>query len=171
MSSKTAAQDYANILSDLNVLEEYTWPIDPPVRFGEDSISRLCRRFRLPDTETVSSFRDFVDTHGRKQDVPIKRLRSTIALIPISSADCERGFSLMNLIISDRRNRLLITRVSSLMFIHSHGPEMNAFNPLPYVRTWLRQHRSANDTRVKTHHESPAAVDRVAMFLKEKNAK
>jgi hypothetical protein len=50
----------------------------------------------------------------------------------------------MNLIISDLRNRLTIKNVSDLMFISINGPPVEDFNPRPYVKIWLRNHRSAD---------------------------
>lgn len=49
----------------------------------------------------------------------------------------------MNLTITDLRTRLTIENVSDLMFISINGPPVEDFNPRPYVKIWLRNHRSA----------------------------
>lgn len=64
-------------------------------------------------------------------------------ILPTSTADCERGFSDMNLTITDLRTSLNIENVSDLMFISINGPSVADFNPRPYVNIWLKDHRSA----------------------------
>jgi len=41
------------------------------------------------------------------------------------------------------RIRLTIKNVSDLIFISINGPPVEDFSPQPYVRVWLRDHRSA----------------------------
>ena len=53
----------------------------------------------------------------------------------------------MNNIITNLRASLLISNVSSLMFIKSNGPPIEVFNPEMYVRSWLEDHRSADDNQ------------------------
>ena len=48
--------------------------------------------------------------------------------IPVSSAECERGFSQMNLVCTSVRNRLLIERISNLLFVKLHVPPMDAWD-------------------------------------------
>nr|XP_042911100.1 E3 SUMO-protein ligase KIAA1586-like [Parasteatoda tepidariorum] len=49
------------------------------------------------------------------------------ATIPMHTVDCERGFSCLNLIKTNIRNRLLINHVNNLLMINIEGPE-SAFN-------------------------------------------
>ena len=60
----------------------------------------------------------------------------------IRSSEAEKGFSLINLIVTDVRNRISITHVSILMFIKLEGPPLSKFSP--NVFHGLRTHRSAN---------------------------
>ena len=60
---------------------------------------------------------------------------------------CERGFSQMNIILDEKRNRLTIKHVSSLMFIQINGPPLSIWNPTEYTKTWLRHHNSASVCR------------------------
>ena len=72
-----------------------------------------------------------------------------VTRIPSSTAECERGFSHMNIIVSDTRSTLLVSHVSSLLFIKLHGPPLKSWNPTMYAKTWLRIHRSATDTQTR----------------------
>ena len=53
----------------------------------------------------------------------------------------------MSNILTNSRLRLLFQRVSDLIFIKFHCPPVNLWKPEEYVRKWLRNHRSATDTR------------------------
>ena len=49
-------------------------------------------------------------------------------LLPIATADCERGFSAMNHIKTSPRNRLKTETLEQLMFISIEGPPPNEFD-------------------------------------------
>ncbi len=52
----------------------------------------------------------------------LTKLSTIAALIPVSTAECERAFSAMNRIKVDLRNRLKTTTLNSLMRISIEGP-------------------------------------------------
>jgi len=131
------------------VLEETTWPSDVPYGFGEDEVTELRRRFRLPCLLTVNAFRDYIDAGGWRMPADLQPLVNCTHDIPSSTAECERGFSHMNIIVSDTRSMLLVSHVSSLLFIKLHGPPLKPWNPTSYTKTWLRKHRSATDTQTR----------------------
>jgi len=68
---------------------------------------------------------------------------------PVSTAECERGFSLMNNICTKLRARLTMKNISNLMFLNSNGPPLEKWDPKDYVKSWMVNHRSAEDTRTK----------------------
>ena len=110
----------------------------------------MCKRFELPQAQIINSFRDFVDNIGRREPADhLKPLVNCTQVIPCSTAECERGFSHMNIIVSDTRSNLTIPHVSSLMFIKLHGPPISMWKPMFYAQTWLRNHRSATDTKTR----------------------
>ena len=97
----------------------------------------------------MSEFHDFLNVQGRRAPTNKAKLINYSKTIPVSSAECERGFSQMNLVATNLRNKLLVENISSLMFIKLTCPPLKNWNPSPYVITWLRKHRSADDQRVK----------------------
>jgi hypothetical protein len=107
-----------------------------------DVSSCLCKN-------TVSALQEYVDCQGRRVPDDLQPLLRCCSCIPVSSAACERGFSQMNLVCTSTRNRLLIDRISNLMFVKMHGPPINAWKPDRYAKSWLRNHHSADDQRVK----------------------
>ena len=73
-------------------------------------------------------------------------LQHALSTIPISSSECERGFSQMNLIATPSRASLLTKIISSLLFVRLVGPPLKLFDPTKYVDSWiLRGRRSAID--------------------------
>lgn len=100
-------------------------------RIWESCIADLCVKFRLPQAPTLNAFGDFVDCGDLRIPLPLKSLMNSTLLIPCSSADCERGFSHTNLIITFNRSQIHICHVSSLMFLKLQGPPLRIWNPSP----------------------------------------
>ncbi|KAF3856793.1 hypothetical protein F7725_017516 [Dissostichus mawsoni] len=129
------------MLHDLSVLYTGNWPSTPGIRHGEAQVKRLCsgEEQAHPDSETES----------------LKPLIQCMKTIPCSTAECERGFSLMNNICTDRRSTLLLSNVSNMMMISLNGPPVTLFEPRKYVTTWLRSHRSATQARRQCTPQMP----------------
>jgi len=133
--------------------------------FGEDEVTELCRKFRLPCVLTVNAFRDYVDTGGRRMPADLQPLVNCTHVIPSSTAECEHSFSHMNIIVSDTRSMLLVSHVSSLLFIKLHGPPLKSWNPTTYAKTWLRKHRSATDTQTRVAVSQDKTKDPLWQFF------
>ena len=64
----------------------------------------------------------------KRSEVIGSKLKSLICLLevlPISSADCERGFSQKNLYHTTERNRLITVMVNNLMVVGINGPPLS----------------------------------------------
>jgi hypothetical protein len=59
----------------------------------------------------------------------------------VSTAECERSFSIMNDILTAERNGLTVQHLSELLFIKSVGPPLSMFYPENYVVSWLNKGR------------------------------
>ena len=57
-------------------------------------------------------------------------------VIPISSAQCEHGFSAQKRIKSDVRSSLHVSTTEDLIRISMEGPELAAFDPTAVVEKW-----------------------------------
>ena len=137
-------------IDDVSILNSSSWPDDPSIRHGEAEIRRLCDRFELPSQQALSGMRDFVEEvkgDNEKRPQELKPLNRCLQTFPVSTADCERGFSLMNCIVTDLRNSLTIPNVSNLMFVNINGPPIEQWTAKPYVTQWLKRHRSSTDTQ------------------------
>ena len=86
----------------------------------------------------IYEFRDFVEIALNNSlhvsvSQSVQRAKN-ISTIAISSAEAERGFSLMNLIYTDKRGSLLMKNVSNLMIINLIGVPLDLWNPTPSTK-------------------------------------
>ena len=56
--------------------------------------------------------------------------------LPAGSSVCERGFSAMKTIKSQYRNRLAASKVSDLMVVKMHSPDIQSFEPAKAIDRW-----------------------------------
>jgi hypothetical protein len=66
----------------------------------------------------------------------LTKLYNFMAAIPITSMECERTFSAMNLVMTPHRNCLLNDTLEDLVLILTYGPELKDFDPLPAIKAW-----------------------------------
>jgi hypothetical protein len=127
------------------VLSPSSWPEDEDLLavYGDAEVIKLARLCRLDATAAVDQFRLFKNDKRRVGEV-LASLLQRVELLPLSSAECERGFSLMNLNDSPVRNQLSIPTLSSLIFIKVNGPRPEDFKPDIYVQKWLRSGKHAS---------------------------
>lgn len=64
------------------------------------------------------------------------KLLNFILILPFSTAECERGFSQLNLIKSDIRNRLSTDTVNDLLMVKLYGPNLTDFCPDEAINLW-----------------------------------
>jgi hypothetical protein len=127
MESRLLARDDSEIPQWANVLDCKTWPDNPPLTFGEIEIINLCERYGLPDRQILTGFREYLSE--KKIPSSLMPLLNAINNIPISTNECERGFSQMNLIVTPIRASLQLSTVVNLMFIKLVGPPVSMFKP------------------------------------------
>lgn len=97
------------------------------MRFGEDEIKRLSSKFVINSDHAIQGFRKFIDNEMFNEE--LKRLDNIIKILPVSTAECKRGFSQMNLICSDIQSRLSVKNIFGLMFININGPPIAIWKP------------------------------------------
>jgi len=71
----------------------------------------------------------------------LEYLINCIVTIPVSTAECERGFSQMNIVCSSMRSKLPAVNLTALMLVSMNGPPLGNWNALPYVKSWLARNR------------------------------
>jgi len=68
----------------------------------------------------------------------IALLHRLLNIYSVSTADCKRGFRVMNLQQTNFRNSLAMETVSNLLMISIIGPDLEFWQPRPYVVRWLQ---------------------------------
>ena len=69
----------------------------------------------------------------------IPKIASIALTLPVSTADCERGFSMMNRIKTDQRSRLKTSTLDKLIRLSSEGPSMDNFDYDAAVSLWAER--------------------------------
>jgi hypothetical protein len=105
------------------VLDPDAWPEDEIKKafFGDQEVLRLAQLCGLSGAHVVAEFRHYKQ-NVKKVGPVLKQLLHRIQLLPVSSSECERGFSTMNLDDTSSRNRLHISTLAALVFIKVNGP-------------------------------------------------
>ena len=146
------AAAYNELVTQVSLLSHTTWPsnYDELPALDERSIRQLSERFHLDSSASAAGFKLFKAVGGRSLNDQLEPLSTALSVIPISTAECERSFSVMNNIISSKRNRLAVGNAADLMVISIMGPPVGKFNPKSYAEAWLRQGRhAASDKNTK----------------------
>uniref|UniRef100_A0A3Q1CEZ2 Uncharacterized protein n=1 Tax=Amphiprion ocellaris TaxID=80972 RepID=A0A3Q1CEZ2_AMPOC len=98
---------------------------------------------KSPTIDSVHRKEAYNTSGGRSIPDKLKKLFTAVNTLSASNADCERGFSTMNNILTEYRGRLTTVNASNLLLISSVGPPCKKWDPLPYVKTWLGKGRRA----------------------------
>ena len=133
-----------DVAKSITVLDRTLWPEEQEERllYGEVEVKKLSKALGLNSGAVLDQFRKL--KAGRSEGEIFKSFKNDLTCLPISTAECERGFSEMNLARCKLRNALAISRVSQLLFLKINGPQLNKFNAAKYVGSWIRKgHRSA----------------------------
>lgn len=137
------------IIQDMQIMDLTNWPENIDIRFGETEVKRLCKRFMLNQENAINGMRQLIHDPTVLPKEIMPEFDNFYKTFPVSTAECERGFSLMNNICTKLRARLTMKNISNLMFININGPPLEKWDPKDYVKSWMVSHRSAEDTRTK----------------------
>ena len=137
--------EYITLFKFFNLVKKSNWPENFGDSYGDENIAQAAEFFKLDKIKLLAEFSSYKQL-GIVGEL-FKKFRSKCSAFIVSSADAERGFSLMNEIMSDDRNRLLISNLSNLMFISSIKMPLSEFDPSKYSKKWLTSHQSADSTR------------------------
>lgn len=118
------------------MLSSDNWPDNCDVQFGDENIRCLSKIFKVDKRASIRGFREYKESYP-SVNVDIEPLLGAVKTLAISSAQCERSFSFMNEIFSEKRNVLTSDHISSLAFIYCTGSPIDKFNPYIYIKTWI----------------------------------
>jgi len=92
----------SSVIKESKVLIKENWPVteDSRMLFGDSDILHLSRRVKMKTSQASAILRQFrllKEGHESQENNELKELNRRLMVLPISSAECERGFSSMNL--------------------------------------------------------------------------
>jgi hypothetical protein len=127
-----------------SALDPETWPTDEIEKafHCDRELTQLAQLLDVDPVSAVNEFREYKN-NVKKVGATLKELMCRVLIVPVSSAECERGFSQMNLDDTALRSRLQISTLSALIFIKVNGPPTKLFQPDSYVRQWIESGRHA----------------------------
>lgn len=161
-------EDANDVLSAAAVLNPNTWPsdIEDHALFGDTEVLYLRRALQMDSTSPVLLLKDFrEDKHQGSMGDHLQKLMSTVSTLPVSTAECERGFSAMNDILTDERNRMMIETLNSLLFISVNGPEVEFFPAEKYAELWIREGwHTADDAAMGRKPKTPEIPPQTRLF-------
>ena len=135
-------ETYNTLINQIAVLDPDNWEHDNP-RFREEDLKALSQVLHVNSKDAHLGFVEYKTSGGRSIPTQMKKLLMAVDTLSPSNADCERGFSSMNRIITEYRSKLTTQHAASLLFISCVGPPCRQWDPLPYVKTWLGKGRKA----------------------------
>ena len=77
----------------------------------------------------------------------VRKILQAVLIIPVGSADAERGFSILNHAKYDRRSLLQHEALDAILRVRINGPELEDFAGLPYAKHWVNTGHWLTDSR------------------------
>ena len=128
MSARLLPETEKALSRAVDILQPVTYPQDMSPGYGEADIRLVCTKFGTGFREVKHAFREYRDTRGATIPPAIRDMINCVSTIPVSTAECERGFNKM-----------------SHMFVSLCGPPVHLCQPVKYVKSWLAQNRRSAD--------------------------
>jgi hypothetical protein len=90
----------ADLATSARVLDMKRWPecMHSQLTFGETEVATMSITVQLNEENAICESREYLTEMVAPEK--LKHLKKTMSMIPVSSSECERGFSQMNLIVS-----------------------------------------------------------------------
>ena len=139
------------IFEAATVLSTHYLPQNNPERilFGDTEILFLANLVKIPTENLNNLIEEYrMWKNGHPAIGELLKLKEQLHVLPISSAECERDFSPMNMIHNKSRNRMQDESRRILMFMSLNGPNMELLPAEQYAELWIKEgHHSATDKK------------------------
>jgi hypothetical protein len=111
------------------VLDANNWPknVMEDILYGEEEILKLSNSFQFNERDVIRGFREYLQLQGREIPKQLLQLKRTLETIAISSNECERGFSQINLVVTPAKSSLSVKTITSLLCIKIVEPPLTHF--------------------------------------------
>ncbi|XP_041365566.1 zinc finger protein 862-like [Gigantopelta aegis] len=136
----------------MSILDPQNLPCNNLSSYGVSELSMLSKHFdgAVNPTELVSEwewFKVYTKRNHRQatptdllKDAALVNLINISCVLPVSSVECERGFSRQNLIKTRLRTAMTLETLDCLMRISIEGDDIEQFDPAPVLSRWKCRH-------------------------------
>ncbi|KAI8493938.1 hypothetical protein Bbelb_282850 [Branchiostoma belcheri] len=127
----------------------------------EDCLLQWAELKRLVKRKLTAGHIKYLDLWQEVMRHHLERFRDILALVqivllfPLSTAECERGFSLMKRIKSDWRSRLTSDTVTALMAISLSPTTVDTFNPDSAIAKWWSAGKAPRRPKTRPYGKRP----------------
>jgi hypothetical protein len=160
LSSRLLSPNDKPLCDLLNIILPNQWPDAVSPEYGENELKLLCDKFSMEyNAPLKNDYRDFKNSKGSVTGHNLNRFINVIESLPVSTAECERGFSRMNIICTPLRSSISVNHMASLMFLSIVGPPLHLFTPDMYVKSWLALGRRDATALNCANRQAPQTYD------------
>ena len=122
-----------SVIKHADVLDKSNWPTNEElILYGDYEIMELRKSVKIETCHAAAIVHQFrLRKSGEQLEEKLSDLNELVQrldILPISSAECERGFSPMNFVHTSVRNRLAIETIQRLLFVKVNGPPFQFFD-------------------------------------------
>jgi hypothetical protein len=146
MRARLLPQSEKVLISAASAVDSALFPPDLTPEFGETEVRFLCDKFDVSFSDVKQDYREYKSSKGLLLKPCLQKLKNCVDTLPVSTAECERGFSKMNIVCSSLRSALTVKHISSLLFVSLCGPPISIWKPAVYVKSWLAKGRRDANT-------------------------
>uniref|UniRef100_A0A8C6U3T2 HAT C-terminal dimerisation domain-containing protein n=1 Tax=Neogobius melanostomus TaxID=47308 RepID=A0A8C6U3T2_9GOBI len=141
--------DDNGIISASAALNPSNWPPDEDERilYGDEKLLAIQKKLAVDIGES-------------------NYILTAVSTLPVSTAECERGFSAMNRALTDERNRMQICTLNALLFLSINGPDITSFPAHVYAEMWIKNEgrHAANDQPTGKPKNAPQMNNQSRLF-------
>ncbi|MEM7106552.1 MAG: hypothetical protein AAF502_25740 [Bacteroidota bacterium] len=156
--------------------------------YGTNEITKLGEMISLPNTEKQTLLSDWKDLLTKLIDHPgfatrrkaetvdfwsfylsedtlpwkpsVKKVIEALLVMPVGSADAERGFSILNHAKYDRRSSLKHASLNAMLRTRINGPPIADFDAFRYAKAWKDTGHMLTDAANRVHNPRSGITER-----------
>ena len=116
-------------------------------KFLEKLLERADFQQRKNNANYVEFWNKYLNDPNLPQSNAVKYIIKCSMVIPVTSAEAERSFSIMQHIKYNRRARLTTSNLDAMIRIRMNGPKPEYFRALHYAKLWYKDGNMLSDSK------------------------
>ncbi|XP_069486321.1 E3 SUMO-protein ligase KIAA1586-like [Ambystoma mexicanum] len=96
-STREGEIEYRQLIEAMKLVNPHYWPVPVDIQYGDADLQAFCDKLHVFDAQQyINAFRDYKQNKDCMIPIQLKPLARIVEAFSTSTADCERGFSVMN---------------------------------------------------------------------------